>query len=131
MAKYYVEYTGYIDERKRPENFQKIFLFRRQYAANTHEELGAHMATEIYNLIESRDPNNNAHMTPGIVVLKDSEATTKLNFIDFSSWRYIPWHMVTHIEVTKVRQIVDPPPKLPGDNTTPEPEDEEPEKVIQ
>lgn len=91
MSSYFVVYTAYIDERKRPENFPRYVQIR-----------------EVYDNIESTDHLKHAVNTyvtkmasaPGIVVFKDPDEIVDTSLITFDKRRFIPWHMITHVEMT-------------------------------
>lgn len=85
---YFVKFTGYIDELRRPENFP-------------HE---VHV-TEVYNEVESlqhlqflvNDRFIKLATSAGLVVLKNEDEPSEEGKLTFDKRIFIPWHMITYM----------------------------------
>jgi len=97
MPDYLFEYTAFIDERKRPENFPSVVYIREQYRGiDTAENL-----RELYNQRFKTFVAN-----PGIVVYPD-ETIIDTTDVSFDQRVYVPWHMITHFQ-GRVKPLVGP-----------------------
>lgn len=97
-ASYFVDFTAYVDQRKLPVGFP----------------------TEVHVLETYSDVENTAHLqaivndrfvkmvnSAGLVVLKDPTGIIDSSVISFDRRRFIPWHMLTHMEL-RVSLIPEP-----------------------
>jgi hypothetical protein len=99
MSQYFADFIGYIDEQRRPENFP--------HEVHVHEQYG-----EIENIEHLKAVVNDRFVklvtSAGLVVLKDPSEILDSVAVTFDRRRYIPWSMITHMEV-KVTLIPEPP----------------------
>lgn len=98
MSSYFVEYTAYIDERKRPEGFPHFVQIQETYS---DVESAEHLKM-IVNQRVTQLANN-----PGLVVFKNPDEPIDATGITFSKRRFIPWSMFTHMEM-RVEIIPEP-----------------------
>lgn len=98
MSSYVVRFTGYIDERKRPENFPKTVEIIESYG---HIE-----STEQLKMLVNNRVTDLA-MAPGLIALKNPTNMIDASHIAFNKRRFIPWHMITHLEM-QVELIPEP-----------------------
>jgi hypothetical protein len=115
MPDYFFEWTGHIDERKRPENFPREVYVREQYSQLPSDEV----VKELFNQRFKTMVGN-----PGIVVFLDTEETIESK-LTFDKRVFIPWAMITHFH-GRIKLITPQPvPSNPLDEL--EPSDPEPE----
>jgi hypothetical protein len=112
---YFIEFTAFIDERKRPENFPRKVHIRETY--NDIESI-PHLQFKVndrfINLIQSS----------GLVVMKNEDEPVDEGKVTFNKRVFVPWHMITHMEldvfhippkqVTSQDSIVPPSPTPPA-----------------
>lgn len=98
MSTYFAEYIGYIDERKRPENFPHEIRIQDIYENIESTE-------QLQSLVNEKFVR--AASTAGWVVLKEPAEIIDSVVILFNKCRFVPWHMLTHMEL-KVRLIPSP-----------------------
>lgn len=98
MSNYLVEFTAYVDERRRPENFpheihvQDIFenvesITQLQYLVND----------KFVKLVSSA----------GLIALKDPDEPLESGVITFDRRMFVSWGILTHMTVS-VKQITEP-----------------------
>lgn len=102
-ATYFVDFTAYVDELRRPENFP-----REVHVQETYENVED---TQHLQMIVN-DRFVKLVTGAGLVVLKDPTEIMASGVITFEKRRFIPWHLLTHMEV-KVTLI--PEPRQPQD----------------
>lgn len=90
MSDYYVDYTAFIDERKRPENFPKLIHVVR-ILNNVHgvEQLKKDVNETFLELVQSA----------GLVAVKDPNEIVEQGMVTFDKRFFVPWHMLTHMQV--------------------------------
>lgn len=98
MAQYFADYVGYVDERKRPEGFPR--------EVHVHETYGEVESTDHLKAIVN-DRFVKLVTAAGLVVLKEPSDILDSSIITFDKRRFIPWHMLTHMEL-KVQLISEP-----------------------
>jgi hypothetical protein len=87
-SSYFVDFTGYIDERKRPEGFPKQVHVKDVYdSIESIIHLQAVVNTRFIDLIKAA----------GLVVLKDEDEPIETGHITFDKRIFVPWHMITHM----------------------------------
>jgi hypothetical protein len=107
MATYYADFIAYVDERKRPENFPREVHVIETYAdVDNPDQLKAIVNDRFVKLVTSA----------GLVVLKEPNGILENGIITFDKRRFVPWHMLTHMEA-KVTMIQEPP--MPQDPLIP------------
>lgn len=88
---YYVVFTAYIDERKRPENFPREVHIK-----------------DVYDRVESvehlqflvNDRFTKLVLSAGLVVFKnEDEPEPEHGKITFDKRIFVPWHMITHMKL--------------------------------
>lgn len=120
MPSFFVHFIAHIDERKRPEGFPKEVYVDDTYGVENNEQLGKIVNRRFVELVSSS----------GLVVMKKYDETIDQSILSFDKRIFVPWHMITHLEVS-VRQLVEPPPPTSQDALIPEPEDEsEPKPTV-
>jgi hypothetical protein len=89
-ASYFVDFTAYVNERIRPEGFPKEVHIQETYenVENT-SHLQMIVNDRFVKLVTSA----------GLVVLKDPTGIMDSSIITFDRRRFIPWHMLTHMEL--------------------------------
>ena|SRR5579863_10530655 len=98
MSSYVVEFTAHIDERKRPEGFPRSVQVIESYdEVQSTEHLKAIVNSRVTSLA----------MAPGLVVFKNPTEIIDTGTISFNKRRFIPWHMITHLEM-RVELIPEP-----------------------
>ncbi len=117
MSDYYVRFTGYIDERKRPEGFPHHVIIDESYTVENEAHLGQIVNERFKSLVQA----------PGIVVMKDANAPVEHGIMTFDRRMYVPWHMITHFDA--LIKLISPPQQKrdPLDISVPAPEPETPE----
>jgi hypothetical protein len=113
MSKYFVTFTGHIDELRRPENFpNKIFIKKLYDNVESTQHLQFLVNEEFIKIISG----------PGLVVLKNEDEPLEEGRVTFDKRVYVPFHMITYLELDvqhmqeKPRSTVDllvPPPVVP------------------
>lgn len=93
MSDYLITFTGYIDERKRPENFPRTIKEMIFVSADTNEQVVK--AVNDYSLQYIR--------AQGMSVRNDPTSMEDSTILD-TSRRWVPMHMLTHFDA-KVKQI--------------------------
>jgi hypothetical protein len=92
-SEYFVEFTAYVNERIRPEGFPREVKLQDTFLnVESTEHLQYLVNDRFVKLVTSA----------GLVVLKDPDAITTIGVITFDKRRFIPWHMLTHMEVKVV-----------------------------
>ena len=91
---YFVDFTAYVDERKRPEGFP-----REVHVQETHENI----EDTLHLQMVVNDRFVKLVTSSGLVVLKDPDAVITSGVITFDKRRFVPWHLLTHMEVTVTR----------------------------
>lgn len=88
---YFVEFKAFIDERRRPEGFPHEVVVQETYdnVENT-QHLQMIVNKRFIELVTSA----------GLVVLKNPSETQALGVITFDKRRFVPWHMLTHLEMS-------------------------------
>jgi hypothetical protein len=87
---YFVDFVAHVDERKRPEGFPHEVHIQDTYEnVESTEHLQHLVNTRFVSLVTSS----------GIVVPKDPDAIITGGVITFDKRRFIPWHMLTSMEV--------------------------------
>ena len=90
MSSYVVRFTGYIDERKRPENFPKTVEIIESYGQiETTDQLKMLVNSRVTDLA----------MAPGLIALKNPTSMIDTTHVAFNKRRFVPWHMITHLEM--------------------------------
>lgn len=90
MSSYFVQYTAFIDERKRPESFPHYVQIKETYQEiESTDHLKQVVNMRVTQLVTG----------PGLVVFKDPDEPTDESKITFNRRRFIPWHMITHLEM--------------------------------
>ena len=85
---YFVDFTAFIDERKRPEGFPKAIHIKDAYNnIESLEHLQYKVNERFVKLISGT----------GLVVLKDEDEVIDEGKITFDKRIYVPWHMITHM----------------------------------
>lgn len=106
MAKYFVDFTGYIDEVKRPENFPREIHVKD--VLDNVEDI-QHLQFLVNNKFTS------LVLGAGLVVFKNEDAVHSTGITFDKRW-FVPWHMITHFGV-EVKHI--PEPVRPQDSIAP------------
>lgn len=104
MTEYFVTFTAYIDERKRPENFPKKIHSLAIVQADTVDQL----VKNVNNLLVEAIVKNQ-----GMAVPIEIAKMEKVGQLDFSNRMWVPLHMITHI-VPSINIITPESVALPG-----------------
>lgn len=97
-ASYFADFTAYVDARKRPENFPREVHVHETYGdVENIDHLKAIVNDRFIKMVSSA----------GLVVLKDPFDILDVSRVTFDKRRFVPWHMLTHMEV-KVTLIAEP-----------------------
>jgi hypothetical protein len=92
-SEYFVEFVAYVNERIRPEGFPHEVKIQDTFKnVESTEHLQFLVNDRFVKLVTSA----------GLVVLKDPDETTTAGVITFDKRRFVPWHMLTHMEVKVV-----------------------------
>jgi hypothetical protein len=87
---YFVDFTAFIDERKRPEGFPKAIHIKDAYNnIESLEHLQYKVNERFVKLISGT----------GLVVLKDEDEIIDEGKITFDKRIYVPWHMITYMKL--------------------------------
>ncbi len=117
-ASYFVDFTAYVDELRRPENFPHEVHVQETYSdvENTNH-LQAIVNDRFIKMVASA----------GLVVLKDSSGILDSSIITFDKRRFVPWHMLTHMEVSVklITEFPNPQEPLLPIRLAPEPKQKE------
>jgi hypothetical protein len=91
MQAYTAKFIGFINERKRPENFPKSVYCIGTYSAQNNSHLAEMLNTEFSTIIANQ----------GMMISTDPEQLIDLtNVVENMKTRvFIPIHMITHIKV--------------------------------
>lgn len=115
MSDYFVDYTAFIDERKRPENFpHQVHVINILRNVQSIDQLKDDVNKHFLNLVTSA----------GLVVMKDPSEPVEQDRITFDKRFFVPWHMLTHMQVDV--SVISPPPNKgrPQDLLVPPKEEE-------
>ena len=87
---YFVDFTAFIDERKRPEGFPKTIHIKDTYDS-------VESIPHLQFLVNERFVKlaNSA----GLVVMKDDDEPIDEGKITFDKRLFVPWHMITHMKL--------------------------------
>jgi hypothetical protein len=120
MTDYYVDYTAFVDERKRPENFPKqVHVVRILNSIQGTDHLKHEVNQVFLELVTSA----------GLVAMKDPNEIVEQGMVTFDKRFFVPWHMLTHMQVD-VKVLVRPEAVIPQSPIVPtEPEIKPEEKV--
>lgn len=99
MSSYYVEYTAFVDERKRPEGFPRYVKVKDTY---TNVENIDHLQQIVNERVKVLATGS------GIVALKDPDKPLEQGVITFDQRIFVWSHMLTHMEISKVALITEP-----------------------
>ena len=88
LTQYYIELVGYVDQRKRPENFPDVVRFTQFIDSDSQEDL----AKQVNNLLV-----NNFLRLGGVAVRLDPSRIEELGKLDLQEWTFVPMHMLTHV----------------------------------
>jgi len=89
-ASYFVDFTAYVNERIRPEGFPKELHIQESYEnVESTSHLQMIVNDRFVKLVTSA----------GLVVLKDPTGIMDTSIITFDRRRFVPWHMLTHMEL--------------------------------
>lgn len=89
-ATYFVDFIGYMDERKRPEGFpHEVHILETYENVENTQHLQMIVNERFVKLVTSA----------GLVVLKDPSGIIETGIVTFDRRRFIPWHMLTHMEL--------------------------------
>lgn len=106
--KYFIEFSAYVDERKRPENFPHVIHIGETYDVPSEEALKEVVNGRFVALVTSA----------GLIAMRDEDKPIETK-LTFNQRRFVPWHMITHMEV-EVNMIQPEPPKVPQDLIVPQ-----------
>ena len=112
MSQYWVELTGHIDERKRPENFPKTVKFVTQVEASSNAMLVDEVSKALFV---------NFLRLGGVATRLDPHGMETLGETDVTQYTFTPVHMITHITPV-VKLISDPSIAIFGEDKTDEKE---------
>ena len=99
---YFVIFTAHVDERRRPENFpHKVHVKEVFDDVESIPHLQFLVNDKFLKLIASQ----------GLVVLKNEDEPLEQGRITFDKRIYVPWHMITHMELD-VKHIAPKPASL-------------------
>ena len=118
MPNFFVHFIAHIDMRKKPDGFPHEVYVDETYEAQDQKHLGQIVNKRFVDLVTSA----------GIVVMKNYTEMVDLSTLSFDKRVFVPWHMITHFEVT-VNQLVEPQVPTPLDALIPEPTPEPAPKV--
>lgn len=105
--RYLVKFTGYVDERKRPENFpHEVHVTDVYKDVENLEHLQALVNNRFIGLVSSA----------GLVVLKNEDEPPEEGKLTFDKRIFVPWHMITHMTLA-VKHM--PAPLRPQDSIIP------------
>jgi len=115
---YFVTFTAHVDERRRPENFpHKVHVKEVFDDVESIPHLQFLVNDKFLKLIASQ----------GLVVLKNEDEPLEQGRITFDKRIYVPWHMITHMEldVKHIAKVVNPseliiPPAINSEKKPPE-----------
>jgi hypothetical protein len=97
MSSYFIDFTAFIDERKRPDGFRREVHIQETYNNILDTEHLQLIVNERFIKLVS---------SAGIVALKNPDEIIDSK-ITFDKRIFIPWHMVTHMSVN-VMPITEP-----------------------
>jgi hypothetical protein len=98
MTDYFVDYTAFVDERKRPENFPKqVHVINILNNVQSTEQLRTFINNSFTNMVTSA----------GLVCMKDPNAIVEQNMVTFDKRFFVPWHMLTHL-IVDVKLLIHP-----------------------
>ena len=106
LSSYFVDFTAYIDERKRPENFPHV-IHDKQVLKDVES------IPHLQFLVNERFIKLVSAV--GIVAMKDEDIVDE-GVITFDRRVFVPWHMITHM---KLDVNILPPPKSTQDSVVP------------
>lgn len=90
MTDYFVDYTAFVDERKRPENFPKqVHVINILNNIQGIEHLKHFVNKFFIELVTSA----------GLIAMKDPGEIVDQNMVTFDKRFFVPWHMLTHMQV--------------------------------
>lgn len=113
----FVEFTGYVDETKRPENFPRRVYIRETYS--DVPDIGS-----IQELVNQRFIK--LASASGLVILKNPDEPVDNSIVFYDKRWYVPWHMITHMGL-RVELLPNTEINLP-DSIVPHDPAEEPKK---
>jgi hypothetical protein len=99
LSKYFVDFTAYVDERRRPENFPKEVHDKQVFEVESIPHLQYLVNERFIKLVTSA----------GMVVLKDEDEPLEEGKITFDRRVFVSWGILTHMTVS-VRLISDGTP---------------------
>lgn len=89
-ASYFVDFTAYVDQRKLPVGFPtEVHVYETYSDVENTVHLKAIVNDRFVKMVSSA----------GLVVLKDPTGIIDSSIITFDKHRFIPWHMLTHMEL--------------------------------
>jgi hypothetical protein len=113
MSSYFVDFVAYVDRFKLPVGFPEEVHLQETFTKVESTEHLQFLVNERFKQLV---------MSKGLIVLINPEQPLETGHITFDKRRFIPWHMLTHMEL-KVQLI--PEPTAPQDNiaqSNPEPD---------
>ena len=100
MPDWIVTFTGYIDERKRPERFPRVI---KDVLAVSFQN-----SIELVNFVNARNEMYNRNQGMGINL--DPSALEDLSIID-TKRVWVPMHMITHLTAT-IKNVIGEMPQI-------------------
>jgi hypothetical protein len=84
---YFVNFVGFIDERKRPEGFPRKINDKQVFEVESLQHLQSMVNDRFIKLVSQS----------GLVVMKDDTEIQDENKLTFDKRVFVPWHMITHM----------------------------------
>jgi hypothetical protein len=104
---YFVEFSAYVDERKRPENFPRVIHIQENY--NNVESM-----THLRDIVNQRFIS--LVTSAGLIAMKDENKPVETK-LTFDQRMFVPWHMITHMHVDT--HLIQEEPQTPQDPLIP------------
>jgi hypothetical protein len=98
MSSYFVDFTAYVDERRRPENFpHEVHVQETFENVESIAQLQYLVNDKFIKLVSSA----------GLIVLKDPDEPLPSGVVTFDRRIFVNWSLLTHMSVS-VKLIADP-----------------------